>query len=232
VKKRCICLAVAVLLLPFQAAVADMSWYLGAGGGLTVLRTSDFASASGLNSGLGTGDRAGSNEFNDSPFGWQVYGGAMFTENFGLVLKYSDSGKGKDRWNGFTEIDPDGPDVMGCCPEPPVTTNYDFVGEMQMDGFTIYAIQTVPLGDKFAYGIEVGWTKQDIEFTWDSTSNPSTPNSGIVKTDASGFAFGALMRYQFLKHVAVSTEFEWLLIDFGDLIDRPIKLSVNLEVHF
>ncbi len=232
-KKGWVCFLGALLFLPIQSAVADMSWYLGAGGGWTKLKTNNFASVAGLNPVAPATGSVSSSEFSDSPFGWQVFGGLMFTENFGLVAKYSDSGKAKNQWPAVTDIDPDGPDVpLGSGPLPSVQTSYDFTGEMQLDGFTIYATQIVPIGDKFAYGIEVGWTTQDIEFQWDSTSTPPTPNTGVFKGEDSNFAFGALLRYKFLEHVAVSTEFEWLLVEFGGLIEKPIRLNVNLEVHF
>ena len=133
-----------LLLASVQSAVADTSWYLGVGGGVTGLRTAGFGSNSGLSTGLPMGDSVEAGEFSDTPSGWQIYGAFMLTENFGLLLKYSDSGDGKDLWNVNADI----------AANPP-PTSYTFAGEMKMDGFTVYALQTIPFANNFDFTIEL-----------------------------------------------------------------------------
>ncbi len=210
-----------VLMVPIQSAVADVSWYVGVGGIITRLKTSDFVSASGLTDGLGLNDTVSSGEFSDSPLGVQVFAGVRFNENFGLVVKYSDSGDGEDNWTGSIQVD-DGDPVT-----PPVKTKFDFDGEASIDGITIYLVQTLPLSNDMEVSLEVGWTDQDIEFDWNSQGN-----SGSISDDDSGFAAGGIVRYRFTEHWAISGELEWLALDFGNLMEEPLRFGLNAEYSF
>ena len=119
---------------PVQMALADWSAYVGAGGVYSNLESNSFTQDTGPDSETTVGS------FKDSATGWQLFGGFMFTENFGLAAKYYDSGEGKDEWSGVESIVTDpGP--------PPVTTDtpISFAGDMQITGYTLYVVQTVPV---------------------------------------------------------------------------------------
>jgi hypothetical protein len=207
----------ALLILPVHSAVAEISWYLGAGGAITKLESVGFSNVSGLDAGLGPADSISSNEFKDDPLGWQVFGGVMFNENFGVVVKYNDSGVGKAQWTGSTTIGD----------TPPVTTVYTFDGEMEMKGYSLYAVQTVPFAKKFEFTVEGGVTHQELDWAWTSTAF-----SGSVSKNETNIALGMILRYKFLKHFAISGEIEYLPIDFDGLIDKPLIYGANLELHF
>jgi hypothetical protein len=225
------------VLAPIQWAVADISWYVGAGGSITTLESTFFGSNSGFGSALAPqGIAVSSEDFKDDPSGWQIFGGVMFNENFGLVVKYSDSGEGKDQWSGSaselvdTDMDPNTPPV-------PVVTTYSFDGKAQVDGWTIYAAQTIPFAKRFEFTIEGGLTRQSLDFAWTSNriSGPPIQNdnfSGSISDDEWGWAIGTILRYKFVKHFAMSGEVEYLATDFDDVIRNPMKYNVNLEFHF
>ncbi len=219
--KACIWIAGFLVLITVRSATAEISWYLGAGGAITSLESADFSDTSGLDS-VPNAVVTISQEFDGGPFGWRIFAGVNFSENFGLTLKYSNSGNYEDDWLVFTRTDDD-MDPM----TPPVGTNYFLIGESSFDGYTVYAAPTIPLGERLAFTVQLGWTSQEIDFSWNSVGN-----SGSISRSDSGFACGALLRYKFLSHWAVSTEFEWLLIDFDNLINLPISFGINLEYHF
>lgn len=211
-----------LFLLPVQSAVAEISWYIGAGGAITQLRSVDFSSVSGVNAGLPQGGTSTSDEFKDDPLGWQVFGGVMFNENFGIVVKYNDSGDGKSQMSSQTSFDPDGDPTT-----PPIVTNFTFDSVMTMNGYSIYALQTIPFAKRFEFTVEGGLTRQELDWRWTSTSL-----SGSVIEDDLSFAVGMLLRYKFVKHFALSGEIEYLGVDFGDLTEKPLKFGANLEFHF
>jgi hypothetical protein len=219
---RLIYLSVLLLVAPIQSAVAEISWYLGGGGAITKLETVGFAGISGVDIGLPTGTTVTTGNFSDSPLGWQLFVGVMFSENFGFSVKYSDSGKGEDQWTGTSTVQPPG------IPLPPaVDTNFPITGESEMDGFTVYALQTIPFAEKFEFTFEGGFTRQDVKFAWNSTAN-----SGSFSDDSYGFAVGGILRYKFLKHFAMSGEIEYLNVDFDNRFKKPLRFGANLEFHF
>jgi hypothetical protein len=219
---RLIYLSGLLLLAPIQSAVAEISWYLGGGGAITKIETIDFVGISGVGTGLPPSTTVTTGDFSDSPLGWQLFVGVMFSENFGFSVKYSDSGKGKDQWTGTSTFQP-----AGQPPPNPIVTNLSFDGESEMDGFTIYALQTIPFAEKFEFTFEGGFTRQDVKFAWNSTGS-----SGSMSDDAFGFAVGGILRYKFLKHFAMSGEVEYLNVDFSDRFKKPLRFGANIEFHF
>ncbi len=216
------------VLVPVHGAFAELSWYLGGGGTYATYETTNFAESSGIEGSLPSTDSITTGQLKDSPIGWQVYGGLMFTENFGVAVKYLDSGKAKDQWGGVlaSEISP-GP--------PPITTDTDltFDGELSTNGVIVYFVQTVPMSEKVEFSIELGFTAQDVDFEWRETSGSGLmPSSGKISSDDTGFALGALARYKFVRNIAIAGEIEYATINFGGLIDRPLRFSLNAEIHF
>jgi len=205
-----------ISLAPVHAAFADWSAYFGAGAVYSNLESNSFTEDTGPNSETTVGS------FKDSATGWQLFGGFMFTDNFGLAAKYYDSGEAKDEWVGVesTVTDP-GP--------PPITTDtlISFTGDMQITGYTLYVVQTVPVTKRTEFTLELGYADQDIDF-----NVASIPFTGPIKRDDQGFAVGGIFRYKFLKFMAISGEVEYLTINFGGLTKRPLRYALNLEAHF
>ncbi len=81
---RLIYLSGLFLLAPIQSAVAEISWYLGGGGAITKIETTDFVGISGVGTGLPPNTTVTTGDFSDSPLGWQLFVGVMFSENFGF----------------------------------------------------------------------------------------------------------------------------------------------------
>jgi len=209
------------LLAPVHTAFADLSWYLGAGGSLTGHKTRGFSTNSSIMASLDPNQSLSTDDFKDRTLGWQLYGGLMFTKNFGVSLKYLDSGNAKDQWSGTLKTVEPG--------TPPVTTEKDvfFDGDMRIDGYTLYFIQTLPVSEKIEYTLEIGYSKQNLDFTWGSTDLP-----GSLSKNDKGLIAGGIFRYKFTKHFAVSSEIEYSTVNFSDLIENPLKFSLNGEFHF
>jgi len=118
---------------------------------------------------------------------------------------------------------------------PPVTTdtNLTFDGEMSINGVTLYFVQTVPMSPKVDFALELGYTAQDLDFSWrDTSASGLIPASSKISTDNTGFAIAALGRYRIVRNIAITGEIEWTTVDFGGLIDRPLSFSLNAEIHF
>jgi hypothetical protein len=208
---------------PVHMALADWSAYVGAGGVYSNLESNSFTQDTGPTSTTTVGS------FKDSATGWQLFGGFMFTENFGLAAKYYDSGKAKDQWSGVETTVTTIPNPI----PPPATipsstdTPISFTGDMQITGYTLYVVQTVPVTKRTEFTLELGYADQDIDF-----NVVSMPFTGPIKRDDTGFAIGGIFRYKFLKFMAISGEVEYLTVNFGGLIERPLRFAVNLEAHF
>jgi len=217
--RRLILIAI-ISLAPVHMALADWSVYVGGGGVYSNLESNSFTQDTSPTTTATVGS------FKDSVTGWQLFGGFMFTENFGLAAKYYDSGKGKDDWGGVltTITDPGNPPLI---PPTTVDTPVAFTGDMQITGYTLYVVQTVPVTKRTEFTLELGYADQDIDF-----NVASIPYTGSIKRDSQGFAIGGIFRYKFLKFMAISGEVEYLTVDFGGLIERPLRFALNLEAHF
>ena len=228
-------LALVVALVPTQSVMADMSWYVGGGGSFTTLESKGFAAQSGLESELPPDSavstvRITSAQLKDSPTGWQLFGGLMFSKNFGIAIKYFDSGKAQDDWDAtLTETFLPPPDP----PPAPTVTPLTYSGELSVEGFTAYFVQTVPVSNKVDFSLQVGVTFQDLDFDWIETSASGllTP-SGSISDDDTGFAAAGVVRYRFWRNFAVSAEIEYNSADFDGLIAKPLRFNLNGEFHF
>ena len=213
---------------PVGSALAELSWYLGAGGSYARYETRGFSSDSGIGPGLPVTDSITIGRFKDSTVGWQAYGGVNFNEYFGVALKYLDSGKAKSQWGGtLTTVTDPGP--------PPVTTDtaITFDGELQIDGVSVYFVQTIPMSPKVDFAINVGFTTQDLVLDWREVSpGVLAPGSGRISRDDTGFVLGILARYKIIRNFGISGEVEYTTVNFGDLIERPLRFSLNAEVYF
>ena len=145
-----------VSLVAWQPALADSDFFIGVGGGLTRLETANFVQDSGFSDTLATDEMARSGEFSDDSFGWRVFAAWMYSRNFGLAARYVDTGDAEADWRGT---------VSNTDPMVPIQ-NVDFSGEMSMDGYAIYAVQTIPVNDKWEWSLMIGWTDQDLEFEY------------------------------------------------------------------
>ena len=228
-------LAIAVAFVPTQSAMAEMSWYIGGGGSFTTLESKGFAAQSGLESELPPETAVSSftltsAQLKDSPLGWQVFGGLMFSKNFGVAIKYFDSGKAEDTWDATlteTFLPPPSP------PPDPNVTPLTYSGELNIEGFTAYFVQTVPVSNSVDFSFQIGVTFQDLNFDWVETSASGllSPN-GSISRDDTGFAAAGVVRYRFWRNFAVSAELEYNSADFDGLIAKPLRFNLNGEIHF
>lgn len=153
-----------------------------------------------------------SDEISDTAFGYQLGGGVMFTDNFGLEVKYSDSGDAED-------------DIFVSEPGGfPLPVSAD----LSLDGFTLYAVAETSFADSWDVFGKLGYTSQDadVELSFFGVA-PET-----VSDDDDGFAVAGGIRYRFTPSWAVTAEIEYWDIDFDGVISEPLRGSVNLQYYF
>jgi opacity protein-like surface antigen len=190
-----------------SAASAEARWYITGGIASTSIESDGLA-------GLNLGGAIIQNDISDDATGFQLGGGAMFTDNFGIELKYSDSGDAKEDINV---------DVLTFTPFPvwetvPVST------ESSLDGFTLYGVLQTALGEHFDLFGKLGFTLQDIEL--------DIEGGGSVSDDDEGFALAGGGRYNFTDHFGLTAEIEYWAIDFDSSFEEPLRLSLNLQYLF
>jgi len=219
---RVIALPVAALVLTVSAARAEQSFYVGGGASFSHLETFNFVQDSGFGDAVGDNQSARSGQFSRDVSGWQLFGGWMWSRNFGVLVKYTDGGDASDSWFGeITTSDPNAPQA------PPVVDSFEFRGSMSIEGYGLYLVQTLPITDELEFSLHVGWTDQELDLDWSSTEF-----SGSLSRDDTGIAGAGLVRYRFLEDFAVSGEIEYLSADFRGLLDDQIRYALNLEYHF
>lgn len=157
--------ALGILSLPANAAP---QWYISAGASATRLETDGLVDA------FASEGLAASYELVDSAFGFQVAAGAKLTQNFGVEIKYSDSGDAED-----TIFVTDGIDII------PVNV------KVSLDGFTLYGVaETTVAGNWTVFG-KLGYTMQDGKVSADSFGLSASSTD-----DDDGVALAGGLRYQ------------------------------------
>lgn len=193
-------------LLMGTASAEEMRWYAGGGLNLTSLKTKglpDVLEEEGLT--------VLSGEASDTSFGFQLQAGLMVTSNFGVELRYSDSGDAKDT-------------IRAALPEEdPVDVNL----KVSLDGFTLYGVGELPVADNFAVFGKLGYTWQDVKATVSGDGA-----SVSISDDDSGIAAAAGVRYLISDNWSVTGEVEYLDVDFDGGLKKPVRGSVNLEYRF
>ena len=131
------------LILAASVAIADDTFYLGLGvgqGEANELDFSDFDDGSAL---------AGS--FDESDFGWQIFGGYRFSRHFALELGYFDLGEAS-----FDAIS----DGSGSVFAPgPVT------GSVESSGPGAFAVGIAPIGEKLSVLLRAGYMAWNADVT-------------------------------------------------------------------
>jgi hypothetical protein len=203
---RNLCILLVSVLFWSLPAFAQVNFYVGAGGIVTSVETKGLQE-SGASVGL-----AVSGDLDDTAFGGQIFAGAMFTPNFGVEVKYSDSGDGEDT---ITFIDPD----------VPISVPIDV--EASSDGFIFYGVGTYPFSSVVEGSIKLGYTFQDGEIKAGAFGI-----SASTSDDDDGFAIGGALRFRIGDHWAVSGELEYFDLDFEGAIEEPVRFGINAEYHF
>jgi OOP family OmpA-OmpF porin len=185
-------------------AAAHAGWYVGAGAGQSSL-DEEIASEGQLAAAVdGLDPDTISFAADDSDTGWKVFGGYRFNHYFALEGQYAD---------------------LGSVEVSSVTGTYDGgegsfqgAGDVDVSGFGVNAVASLPLGDRFALFAKAGI------FRWE------TEESGSLSTDLDGdFAAsaddegidvnaGAGVRFTFMEHLGVQVEWENFKID-SDNVD-------------
>lgn len=163
-------------------AAAQGDFYLGAGGGqaeANELSFTDFDDGSGI---FGS--------FDDSDFGWKVFGGYKFFEYFAIELAYVDLG----------EVSFDATsDGSGSIYDPgPVT------GTVTASGPVASAVAIIPAGERFEFLIKAGF------MAWTADVSVSNTAFGTADTDDDGtdLAYGVGAQFLFNDRFAVRGEWE------------------------
>jgi hypothetical protein len=189
------------------SASAQMNWYVGGGVSGTTFESEGLQDAS-----AGTGLLV-SSEIDDTAFGGQLFVGLMFTQNFGVEVKYSNSGETDqiitfaDRFNPTLSI--------------PITV------EASIDGFTLYGVGTIPFSKVVEGSVKLGYTLQDAKLSLSAFGA-----SESVSSDDDGLAVAGLVRFRIGENWAITGELEYFGIDFEGGFKEPLRFSVNGEYHF
>jgi OOP family OmpA-OmpF porin len=213
--------AAGVLAAP-AAMAADDRWdwdydglYLGAGVIGTSLETSDSFNSS-LAAELDLFGIESSGNFEDFPYGGQLYVGWMFNNNFGLEGRWSDSGDGE---SDILLEDSNGD-----------RTNIGDI-EASIDGWTVYGVANWPVAQRWDLFGKVGYTDQSADVDL-SVSDGGEGGSASVSDDDSGFAAALGARWRFARHWAATVEGEYLAVDFDDSLEEPWRVGLNVEYWF
>lgn len=191
-------------LFALEAGAVEPRWYVFGGVTGTSIETSSLQAL------LADEGLFASNEVSDTAFGFQIGAGVMLTKNFGVELKYSDSGDGED-------------DIF-------VTDGVDSAlinVESSIDGFTLYGVAETSFAQSWDLFGKLGYTFQDGEATA-SAFGFSESSSG----DDDGVAVAAGLRYRITPQWAVTGEVEYFAIDFDGGFDEPLRGSVNVQYFF
>lgn len=151
-----------------------------------------------------------SSELDDTAFGFQLGAGYMFTDVFGVEIKYSDSGDGEE-----TILITDGID----------TVPIDF--EASLDGFTLYGVAQTRFAEKWDVFGKLGYTSQDGEIKASAFGL-----SESLSDDDDGFAVAGGFRFHMTPNWALTGELEYFAIDFDSSFQEPVRGSINLQYLF
>jgi outer membrane protein OmpA-like peptidoglycan-associated protein len=215
--------AAGVLAAPAVMA-ADDRWdwdydgvYLGAGAIGTSLQTSSAFNST-FQSELGLLGIPSSGGFEDFPLGGQLYAGWMFTNMWGMEIRWSDSGNGS---SDIFLVDNAG-----------ARTRLGDVG-VSIDGFTLYGVGNWPVAERWDLFGKLGYTRQDAAFDASVVDGgEGSPASFAASDDDVGPAAALGARWRFARHWASTAEVEYLGVDFDNTIDAPWRLGLNVEYWF
>ena len=134
---------------------------------------------------------------------FKIFGGYMFNRHFGVEAAYVNFGEAT--YSG---------DFFGA----PVTG-----GKIEIDGFNLSAIGSLPITEQFSIFGKVGL------FLWDAEASDTTAGFPFsAKDDGSDLSFGIGLGYNFSRNLGVRAEWEMFETDTADVT----LLSVGLLWRF
>lgn len=152
-------------------------------------------------------DCSGTSSCDTNDTGGKVYGGFMYTPNFGVEISYFDLGKAK-----AAGTDPD----LGI-----------YSGSVKTDGFGLFAVALAPI-DNFSVFAKLGIasTKTKIDV---SSSLLGSDSESKRQTD---FAWGLGAGYEFTKNFGARLEFERFRIKLADEKKDADFVSLGVTYRF
>ena len=195
-------LASALLLASLPADAADQGFYLGAGVGQMTTDVDNY-------------------DFDESDFGFKVFGGYKFLPWLSVEGAYVDGGEPEAKNSGSYD-------------------GYSYSERLSMDVQALVAtvVFTLPIGDRFEL-----FAKPGIAY-WDSTTRYEFSVEGFgndsISFDDSGSAFflGAGAGFNFSENLGVRLEYEWFEVapewdsDSEEFVDDLDASSALLSVSF
>lgn len=213
-------LLVAAALAP-TIALADFSWYVGAGAGGT--RFEQDLNVPPLTGSIYQGNvltpiaSAEVDKFNGTDMGFRVFGGLRFGRFFGIEGGYVDLGEPDDETNLS---------IPGDASRP--TTDVSLVITDETDGWELYAVGFLPINDRWEAFAKLGILNWDSDFkvvnSFADTFPPSPPNSTpfiptvtpesfTASDDGTDLAGGFGVNYKASEHMTLRGEATWYDID-------------------
>lgn len=114
---------------------------------------------------------------------WKLFGGYLFTPNFGLELAYVDLGEVSYSGSFFAS---------------PVTG-----GKVEVNGFNVAALGSFPVTEQFSLFGKLGL------FIWEAKASDTTGGAPFAaKEDGSDLSFGVGIGYHFTRNLGVRAEWE------------------------
>ena len=134
---------------------------------------------------------------------WKLFGGYMFSRNFGAELSYIQLGDTSYSGTFF------GSPVTG--------------GNVEVSGFNVSAIGSFPINPQFSLFGKIGF------FMWDAEASDRTGGVPFsAKTDGTDLSFGLGATYNFSRNLGVRAEWERLKVEDAD----ADLLSIGLVYRF
>lgn len=138
--------------------------------------------------------------------GFKVFGGYMFSRNFGVEAAYVDLGEVSYSGSFF------GAPVTG--------------GKVEVTGFNIAALGSFPINEQFSIFGKLGL------FIWDTEASDVTGGVPFTaKDDGSDISFGLGVSYNFTRNLAVRAEWEKFKVELGAEADADL-LSIGIVWRF
>lgn len=153
-------------------------------------------------------DCTGSTVCDKTDTAFKIFGGYMFTKNFGLEGAYYNQGKAR---------------LEGTDPELGT-----MVAEYKGRGFGIFALGAMPLGDGFSVFAKLGAVSAKI--TVDATS--SSVGSGSQSERHTNFGWGVGAAYEIVKQLDVRLEWERIRVQVLDEKRNADLLTLGLQYRF
>lgn len=153
-------------------------------------------------------DCAGTSSCDTKDTGYKVFGGWMFTPNFGAEVAYFDLGKAKASGSG-----------------DPVLGTFNISGKA--DGFALYGVALAPFNNFNVFGkLGVSSIKAKVDVSSSLQGSASDSNTSTE------FAWGLGAGYEFTKNLGARLEFERFRAKFVDEKQDIDLISLSVLYRF